>query len=159
MFFERFLGKNEIAKAITAAGYEVGIEEKAFVSQDPKNYKDLPIAGVLLVGIILIARLFGLDKIATSSGLSSSTLPVIFAVGLTAGLSTCMALVGGLILGISARHAEKHPEATPLHPGLANDFQFMEKGQLVVFEFTPNKMDSYQVTHGMGIPFGSLTVS
>ncbi|MEI6144712.1 MAG: sulfite exporter TauE/SafE family protein, partial [Candidatus Berkelbacteria bacterium] len=33
-------------------------------------------------------------------------------IGLTAGVSSCMAMVGGLILGISARYAEKHPEAT-----------------------------------------------
>jgi sulfite exporter TauE/SafE len=37
---------------------------------------------------------------------------VVFLVGLVAGVSTCMALVGGLVLGLSARHAELHPEAT-----------------------------------------------
>jgi sulfite exporter TauE/SafE len=38
---------------------------------------------------------------------------VVLIVGLTAGISTCMALVGGLVLGISARFSEKHPEASP----------------------------------------------
>ncbi len=37
---------------------------------------------------------------------------MVLAVGLTAGISTCMAVVGGLVLGVSARHAEKHPEAS-----------------------------------------------
>jgi sulfite exporter TauE/SafE len=34
------------------------------------------------------------------------------AVGVTAGFSTCMALVGGLILGLSSRYAENHQSAT-----------------------------------------------
>jgi sulfite exporter TauE/SafE len=29
-----------------------------------------------------------------------------------AGVSTCMALVGGLVLGLSSRYAEIHPEST-----------------------------------------------
>ncbi|MCL5094329.1 MAG: sulfite exporter TauE/SafE family protein [Patescibacteria group bacterium] len=114
IYSERSLSKNEVAKAISDAGYEVGTEEKVLISKNPQNYKDLLIAGVILVAVILVAKLFGLDKIATSSGSGRASLPVIFVIGLTAGLSTCMALVGGLILGISARHAEKHPEATPM---------------------------------------------
>ena len=38
-----------------------------------------------------------------------SSFPVVFLLGLTAGISTCMALIGGLVLGISTRYAEKHP--------------------------------------------------
>ncbi len=34
---------------------------------------------------------------------------VVFLLGLTAGISTCMALIGGLVLGLSTRFAEKHP--------------------------------------------------
>src|SRR3989339_406999 len=39
---------------------------------------------------------------------------LVLLVGLVAGVSTCMALVGGLVLGMSARHAELHPEATAM---------------------------------------------
>jgi sulfite exporter TauE/SafE len=35
-------------------------------------------------------------------------------VGMVAGISTCMALIGGLVLGLAARHAEQHPESTAL---------------------------------------------
>jgi len=38
-----------------------------------------------------------------------SSFPVVFLLGLTAGISTCMALIGGLVLGLSTRFAEKHP--------------------------------------------------
>ena len=36
------------------------------------------------------------------------------AIGVIAGFSTCMALIGGLVLGLSARFAEKHPTATSI---------------------------------------------
>lgn len=38
------------------------------------------------------------------------TLFTILLIGFAASVSTCMALVGGLVLAISARYAEKHPE-------------------------------------------------
>jgi sulfite exporter TauE/SafE len=39
-------------------------------------------------------------------------LSVVLLIGLAAGISTCMALIGGLVLGISSRFAEMHPEAS-----------------------------------------------
>ncbi len=54
-------------------------------------------------------------------------------VGLAAGFSTCLALVGGLVLGVSARYAEKHPEATP-----AQKFRphlFFNAGRVVSYAF------------------------
>jgi len=47
---------------------------------------------------------------------------MVVVLGVAAGLSTCMALVGGLVLAVSARHAERHPQATVgqrLRPHLA----------------------------------------
>ena len=35
-------------------------------------------------------------------------------VGLTAGFSTCMALIGGLVLSVASKYAENHPAETPL---------------------------------------------
>ena len=64
--------------------------------------------------IYFIANDLGLFKLVAASSSNFSSLPVVFLIGITAGLSTCMALVGGLVLGASARFAEKHPTATPL---------------------------------------------
>ena len=41
-------------------------------------------------------------------------LTVVFLLGITAGLSTCMTLIGGLVLGISTKYAESHPSVSKL---------------------------------------------
>lgn len=104
---------NQIESAISDAGYEVGEEKKAWINTNPAEYKDLLIAIVILTILYIIGRKVGLFNINIGSNSNPSSLIIVLLVGLTAGVSTCMALVGGLILGISARHAEKHPEATP----------------------------------------------
>jgi sulfite exporter TauE/SafE/copper chaperone CopZ len=106
---------HELENAIRSAGYSIGESgKKAFISNNPEDYKDLGIAVLFLVGIYIIAKNLGFNGINLASGSNPSGLGVVFLVGITAGLSTCMALVGGLILGISARHSEMHPEATPM---------------------------------------------
>ncbi|MBI5729378.1 MAG: sulfite exporter TauE/SafE family protein, partial [Candidatus Magasanikbacteria bacterium] len=102
-----------IRRAVQDAGYEVGQKNKLpWLSSNPRDYKDLLCAAGILFIIYLIAKwlnLFNLDVGPQNTGVI-----VALFVGLVAGVSTCMALVGGLVLSLSARHAERHPEATPL---------------------------------------------
>ncbi|HEX7586567.1 MAG TPA: sulfite exporter TauE/SafE family protein [Patescibacteria group bacterium] len=106
---------HDIENAVREAGYKMGEQgSKPLISRNPEDYKDLGIALLILAGIYIILKNFGITSISVGSGANGSSLPVVFLVGLTAGLSTCMALVGGLILGISARHSELHPEATAM---------------------------------------------
>ena len=99
--------------AVQDAGYNVGAKDKLpWFSDNPRDYKDLAKAAVILFGIYLIGRwlnIFDLNVTAGNTGVMVALL-----VGLVAGVSTCMALIGGLVLGLSARHAELHPEATPM---------------------------------------------
>lgn len=104
---------DEVTDAIADAGYEVGKDEKDWISKDPREYKELGIALLVLLVLYLIFTNSSLGSIGNSTKGSPSSLLVVLIVGLTAGVSTCMAMVGGLILGMSARHSEKHPEATP----------------------------------------------
>jgi sulfite exporter TauE/SafE len=105
----------EIENAIRESGYAIGTAgKKPLLSTNPEDYKDLGLALLFLVGIYIILKNFGITNLNFGSVSNPSSLSVVFLVGITAGLSTCMALVGGLILGISARHAELHPEATPM---------------------------------------------
>ncbi len=108
--------REEIETAIREAGYAIGVVgKKPFFSRNVSDYKDLGIATLVLLIIFVVMRNLGLTNLSFASSSSGvATPPVILLVGLTAGFSTCMALVGGLVLGISARHAEKHPEATAL---------------------------------------------
>ena len=111
---ESGLNQNKIKDAVNAAGYVVGKDEKPpFLSKNLNDYKDLGFAVVALVAIYFVLADFGLTHIDISTS-NPSGLSVVLLVGLTAGVSSCMALIGGLILGISGSHAEKHPEATAL---------------------------------------------
>lgn len=108
------ISNKDLSKAVEGAGYTIGIDDKNdWISRDPAVYKDLGICAIILIVVFLLARKLGLFNISVGGGNPSSLLIVVL-IGITAGISTCMAMVGGLILGISARHAEKHPEATPL---------------------------------------------
>ncbi len=103
----------EIEEAIRKAGYSIGQnQKKSFISKNMSDYKDLGVAFLFLVGAYFVLKSLGLLNISFNTTSDTLSLPLVLLIGLTAGVSTCMALIGGLVLGISARHAEKHPEAT-----------------------------------------------
>lgn len=103
-----------IEKAVGAAGYMVGYERTSVVATDKRIYRDVLFGAVLVLIGILVAQVTGFVDVAKLTTQSSSVGMAALVVGLTAGISTCMALVGGLVLGISAKHAEQFPSATPL---------------------------------------------
>ncbi|MDO8610474.1 MAG: sulfite exporter TauE/SafE family protein [bacterium] len=104
-----------IEQAVINAGYSLGFDEKKqWFSHKINNYVEVLIYGIGLVFIYFIANDLGLFNFVASTSNNFASLPVVFLVGITAGLSTCMALVGGLVLGASARFAEAHPTATSL---------------------------------------------
>lgn len=101
----------KLEQAVKDAGYEVGAREPLkWLSQNYVDYRELFIAGLILFILYQFAGMLGLLDISLQAG--NVTYPFALFIGLVAGVSTCMAIVGGLILGISARHAELHPEAT-----------------------------------------------
>jgi len=105
--------ETNIARAVQEAGYEVGQKEKQpWFSRNLIDYKDLARAGLIILIIYLLAS--WLNLFSFDSGSQNSGVIVALLIGLVAGVSTCMALVGGLVLGLSARHADLHPEATPM---------------------------------------------
>ncbi len=112
--YEGKLDMEAVNRAIKDAGYEIGVEQTDFISKNFNDYKDLYYSAVILIILYILYNISGLSSFSIGSSSGYSSLPVVLLVGLTAGFSTCMALVGGLVLGISARHSEKHPGATPL---------------------------------------------
>lgn len=104
----------DLLKAVRAAGYDIGDSKQPWISHNPADYRDLCI-GILIVGILAILyNVLGINKIISTGSITSGGVGVALLTGLAAGLSTCMALVGGLVLGLSARHAKKHPNATAM---------------------------------------------
>lgn len=105
---------SKIAAAVKDAGYEVGKDVKPWFSPKAATYKELGYAAVTLFILAYVGKSLGLFNLAAQTSGDYSSLGVVLVIGITAGVSTCMALVGGLVLGASARYAEKHPQATPL---------------------------------------------
>jgi sulfite exporter TauE/SafE/copper chaperone CopZ len=103
-----------IERAIKAAGYEIGYDEKPAVSKDKRVYKDVAIGFVVVAILLIVFTKLGLGNVSNVNMSGASVGLVALMIGLTAGFSTCMALIGGLVLGISSRHAEKHPTASPM---------------------------------------------
>lgn len=101
-----------IEKIVEAAGYEVGYEKKPWFSKNWPVYRDVVI-GIAVVSLLwLLIGFSGFTDIVGTGNLNSDGIFFALVIGLTAGLSTCMALVGGLVLGLSAKYAESHPNAT-----------------------------------------------
>lgn len=104
---------DQIEDAVTKAGYAIGFnEEKPFFSRNIEDYADIFYAGVALFLLYQLVSLLGLSKLFGVSGGQPTNLVTVVLIGLTAGFSTCMALVGGLVLGTATRFAQKHPNAT-----------------------------------------------
>ncbi len=103
--------EDQIAQAIKDAGYTIGIEKLNWFSQNSKDYKDILIASAGIMALYFFLQAAGVFNFAPDmSGSVGLMTPLL--VGLVAGFSTCMALVGGLVLGISARYSELHPDYT-----------------------------------------------
>ena len=90
-----------IERAINKAGYEIG--HTPWLERDPKVWMTAGLGILLVAALAVIAQVTGLTDLASGAGdLSSGGLVVALLLGLAAGVSTCMALVGGLVLGLSA---------------------------------------------------------
>jgi sulfite exporter TauE/SafE/copper chaperone CopZ len=110
------ISPSAIEAAINAAGYEVG--HTPWLVRDRSVWLTAG-AGVLLVAAVaVIAEATGLAGLASGAGdLSQGGIFVALLLGLAAGVSTCMALVGGLVLALSASYQARRT-ATGMSGGL-----------------------------------------
>lgn len=101
----------EIREAVAKAGYAIGeSKNQPLISREPLDYFEVILGAAALMAIWFFAKAFGIFDLNFDYG-ENPSFPTVVLIGLAAGISTCMALVGGLVLSISARHAEMHPEA------------------------------------------------
>lgn len=90
-----------IAAAIGKAGYEIG--RARWVETDPRAWATAAAGVVLVAALALLAQATGIGDVALGAGqLSDGGIAIALLLGLAAGVSTCMALVGGLVLAVSA---------------------------------------------------------
>jgi len=114
--FEGPLDAATIEAAIVGAGYAVG--KPRWLSRDSKVWRTAGVAFLVVTAMAVLAGLLGWSRISSGVGdLKSGGLIVVLLLGLAAGVSTCMALTGGLVLAVSAanaaRLAKRNPEARP----------------------------------------------
>ncbi len=90
-------------------GYSVSVEKQAHT----KNWADfqvaLPVAIIFLAGFVLLQKL-GIVNLVQAGDVSYGTALIL---GVIASLSTCMAVVGGLLLSMSATFAKEGDPTSP----------------------------------------------
>ena len=109
IYYQKTLDQGAVEIAVEQAGYRLGKEDLPFFSKNAKEYYDLGLAFFLVVTLFLVGKTVGLFDLGSKISGDYSNLTIVFLVGLIAGVSTCMALVGGLVLGISTKFAKVHP--------------------------------------------------
>jgi sulfite exporter TauE/SafE/copper chaperone CopZ len=98
----------DVAEAIEAAGYEVGLTP--WVSRDSWTWLAAGAGLAIIVATAVVADVTGLAGFASGGGdIREGGFIVAGLLGLAAGVSTCMALVGGLVLALSAAAAAGRP--------------------------------------------------
>ncbi len=113
--YENLLNAADVDSAVQKAGYAVGFnDKKPWFSKKLDDYIDIFYALFALGVLYLVVDILGLTKLFSVSSSHPTNLVTVLLIGLTAGFSTCMALIGGLVLGVSARFSEIHPQASGL---------------------------------------------
>jgi sulfite exporter TauE/SafE/copper chaperone CopZ len=98
------VSETALAEAIEAAGYSIGTTP--WLLRDSYAWIEAALALVLIVALAVLAELTGLAGFASGAGdIREGGVVVAALLGLAAGVSTCMALVGGLVLALSAAAA------------------------------------------------------
>lgn len=127
------LSEQEISEAINKAGYSIGEDNSDWFSTNLNDYIDILLISAFIIIIYIFLNEIGLFSISLFNKVSFNSLSAIFLAGSTAGLSTCMVLVGGMVLGLGTRFAELYPNASPkdkIKPQL-----FFNLGRFVSFIF------------------------
>lgn len=125
--------RGALESAVSKSGYtltDTPAAKAPWVSWDYDNWVDLGASFTVVALAFFVLKWIGLFDISLSVG-SAPGLASILLIGLVAGVSTCMAVIGGLVLSISARHAEVHPEASRMQK--FRPHLFFNAGRLVSF--------------------------
>jgi sulfite exporter TauE/SafE/copper chaperone CopZ len=108
---EKDLKSEELSILVEKDGYRIvdigGTKNKT-------NWREIYLAGLIALAVIilfLIVQKLGIVNLVSSDKV---TLPFVFMIGIVASLSTCMAVVGGLVLSISSNYAKEGSKVKPL---------------------------------------------
>ncbi len=99
----------DLTKVLAASGYRLSVEKIKHNVDWAQFNTALPIAALFIFAFLIISKLqiFSVGS-STEVGLGAA-----FTIGIIASLSTCMAVVGGLVLSISANFAKEGDTKRP----------------------------------------------
>ncbi|MEK7659825.1 MAG: sulfite exporter TauE/SafE family protein [Patescibacteria group bacterium] len=99
----------DLSEPLRPHGYTLSVTQQTHNSKWNEFYYALPIAAVFIIFFIVLQKL-GIVNLVTASEVSYSTA---FIIGLIASVSTCMAVVGGVVLSMSANFAKEGDAIRP----------------------------------------------
>lgn len=104
----------ELSLLVEKHGYKISTEKVLF-NEDSKSDKwsDFKIAGPVALGFLILFLLLQKTGIVNLVGSGGVTLGTAFVIGIIASLSSCMAVVGGLLLSMSATFAKDGDRIKP----------------------------------------------
>lgn len=96
--------RDRMEAAIRSAGYQPAAA--SWLSTDRSTWITVVLSWAVIAAVVGVASAAGVaDLTGALASPSRGGLLLVLTLGLTAGVSTCMAMVGGLVLGFSASHA------------------------------------------------------
>ncbi|HLD71940.1 MAG TPA: sulfite exporter TauE/SafE family protein [Candidatus Peribacteraceae bacterium] len=148
---DRLPNEKRITAVIEQAGYSIVDDDEAptISSVAPDQRKWMEIGGSLLVIFALYKLLLTFDLLSIAPSTSGAlSFGGILLIGLVAGTSSCLAVTGGLLLALAAKHNEMHQAETP-----------REKFRPLL-HFNTGRLISYFVLGGLvGVLGQSITLS
>lgn len=99
----------DLSEVLKTHGYSLSAERQRHQVQWSEFTLALPIAGAFIALFIILQKL-GIVNLVTTANVTYGTA---FVIGLIASVSTCMAVVGGLVLSMSANFAKEGDRIRP----------------------------------------------
>lgn len=101
---------SELTQVLSKHGYSLSVDKSVITKRNLSEFKlAIPIAIAFVVLFILLQKI-GIVNLVTTSSVTYGTA---FLIGVIASLSTCMAVVGGLLLSMSATFAKEGDKLKP----------------------------------------------
>ncbi len=139
----------ELSAVIEQAGYTLLEDGSVYASMpaDTRKWMQIGVSLVIILALYMLLQTFDIVSLAPSTS-GALSLGGIFLIGLVAGTSSCLAVTGGLLLALAAKHNELHRAETP-----AQKFR-------PLLQFNLGRLASYFVFGGLiGLLGQSMTLS
>jgi uncharacterized protein len=146
----RLPAKDLLASAVHDAGYSLADEDAPTVTSVAPDRRKWMEIGASLVVILALGKLLEVFNVVSIAPSTSGPLSLggIFLIGIVAGMSSCLAVTGGLLLALAAKHNELRRAETPWE-----HFQ-------PLLRFNAGRLTSYFVLGGLvGLLGQSITLS